>query len=262
MEQPARREPADVHRRSVGRRRRAAPPTRCRTPPPRRRSARRPNATRRRHAARDRAPRAVPSTRGRGRARRRAGSRARARPRSPTASSAARRSCAQLLDRRGGRDVRHARDPGRAADRASCATTPSWRSRFEFEEPLPHARSPTGRSGTQVNCGDRLPPAGRRLRPHPDLELPALRRRAEARARARDRLHDGLQAVAVRAAHQPASSPRSSPRPICRPASSTSSPGSRARSPRRSSRPAHRQGELHRQRRAPASGSWRRRRRR
>ena len=84
--------------------------------------------------------------------------------------------------RRGRRHVA-SRMPCRSTRRSSISgTAPSWRAPSTFEESLP-ARASQGPLGTADELRRRLPPAGRRLRPDPDLELPALRHRAEARAR-------------------------------------------------------------------------------
>ena len=91
-------------------------------------------------------------------------------------------------------------------------------------------------------------PVGR-VRHDPHLELPRLRRRAEARARARHRLHDGLQAVAVRTAHQPVAGRdhrRGRPAAGRRQLGDGPVGGDRQALVRGS---AHRQGELHGQRR-------------
>src|SRR5579875_1204337 len=96
--------------------------------------------------------------------------------------------------RRGRGGLRHPRDPARAADPAPaplCRARAHVRLRGGAAPP----REP-GADGAAAQLGHRLPSAGGRVRPHSYLELPALRRRPEARAGARHRLHDGLQAVA------------------------------------------------------------------
>src|SRR5438093_5906834 len=119
---------------------------------------------------------------------------------------------------------------------------------FDFEEPLP-TRVSESMLGTQVNSGIvyRHPAGVCGLIPH--LELPALRDRAEARPRARDGLHDGLQTLPLRAAHQPLPG---RDRRRGRPAARRGELRHRAVECDRGDaglRPAHRQGELHGQRR-------------
>ena len=101
---------------------------------------------------------------------------------SPTRWSAARRRCAQLLVAEAGATGRHARHAGRLARSSISGTGPSWRAPSTFEEPLP-ARAPAGPARTADELGDGLPPAGRRLRHDPHLELPGLRQPCRSSAR-------------------------------------------------------------------------------
>ena len=69
--------------------------------------------------------------------------------------------------------------------------------RYEFEQMLPVLVSQTP-MGTQVEQLDGVSSAGRRVRAHPDLELPVLRHHPEDRPGSGRGLHHGVQAVAVR----------------------------------------------------------------
>ncbi len=166
----------------------------------------------------------------------------------------------QLLIAEAGAALHHARRSRSSSRSSCCATTPSWRSRSTSRSRC-RPRRP-GPDGAAAQLRHRVPPAGRRLRAHPDLELPALRHRAEARAGARHRLHDGLQAVAVGAAHQPAARrdhrrgrPAARRRQLRHRAVERDRRGAgvRSRASTRSASPAAS---------APARRSWRRRRRR
>ncbi len=189
---------ADVHRREVDRGRERQDVRRAESghrSDDRQRARRR----RRRHAARDR--RCAARVRRRSVAQKYA-TRARAR----VASHRGRARSPQRGDaeapRRGSRgDPHRARHTGRCADRAGACLRGA-RAPLRVRGAAPVARV-AGPDGPADELGHRLPPSRRRVRHDPHLELPRVRRHAEAGARARDRLHDGLQVVAVRAAHQP-----------------------------------------------------------